>query len=104
MGQIWAYDVTACIIIQNGGRGTGSTNYVPCAIDGEAVANDTTLFSGIVNAVEMYSTQIFVGIYAKFNMAAMKPELVITYVVLYMANQFQMIFLPCFGIAKMVCK
>ena len=67
--------------IQYGGLETGSSYNFGCISDRSAIPSASTMFSRMANAMEHRPTSNNAGVYAKSNMAAAKPEVVITGVV-----------------------
>ena len=88
-GQISASNHTPYLVIQYGRHETGSSNISRCIIDRKAVSKGNTMFSWIASTMDGFLISLFAFCYAKFNMAAAKPEVVITYVLLQIVRWFQ---------------
>ena len=80
---------------QYGGRETGSSyNFGPVA-DRNVISSVTTMFSKVVVTMQYRLSRNFIKIYVKYNMAAVKPEVVITLVQKQIEMWFQVLVL-CF--------
>lgn len=80
---------------QYGGRETGSSyNFGPVA-DRNVISSVTTMFSRVVVTMQYRPSWNFIKIYVKYNMAAVKPEVVITLVQKQIEMWFQVLVL-CF--------
>ena len=67
--------------IQYGGRQTGSTYSSRSILDSSEIPKATPMFPWTIGAVACTSMSYVFPVYVEFNMAAAKPEVVITYVV-----------------------
>ena len=68
--------------IQYGGRQTGSTYISGSILDSSEIPKATPMFPWTIGAMACTSMSYVFPVYVEFNMAAAKPEVVITYVVL----------------------
>ena len=63
---------------QYGGRETGSSYNIGSGADRNVISNVATMFSGMAVTMQYRPSWNFIEIYVKYNMAAAKPEVVIT--------------------------
>jgi len=68
--------------IQNGGRQTGSTYISGSILDSSEIPKATPMFQWTIGAMACTSMSYVFPVDVEFNMAAAKPEILITYVVL----------------------
>ena len=68
--------------IQYGGRQTGSTYISGSTLDSREIPKATPMFPWTIGATACTSMSYVFLVYVEFNMAAAKPEVVVTYVVL----------------------
>ena len=64
--------------IQYGGRQTGSTYISGSTLDISEIPKATPMFPRAIGAMRCFSMSYMFPVYVEFNMAAAKPEIVIT--------------------------
>ena len=79
--------------MQDGGRQTGSSYISRSTIDRHAVRKAISGFSGLPDSMDSKSTPADVELHPKCNMAASKPEVVISHVVQKIDTGFERLFL-----------